>query len=239
MALAQTVLATVDVAVTAAIFYALLPAAEGLTFLRFVGIYLAAYAAGIAGARAGRHRRLRRRHPARAAALHAGGGGGRRAAGVPALLLHRAAVHRRLPVRRLRDRPAPRRAGALHRRAARGTDALEVPAIASLVALVGALLLFLGALPVRDTIVDAWAGRAAALASHFAASVVGSLLLVMALRPAAAADHRLGGSLLLLLNGAGIAWVRGESWWLWGAFGAAGRGAAGRPARAPSTATRG
>ncbi|WP_431272835.1 hypothetical protein [Dankookia sp. P2] len=48
MALMQTGLATVDVAITAAIFYILLPQAEGLTFLRFVGIYLAAYTAGIA-----------------------------------------------------------------------------------------------------------------------------------------------------------------------------------------------
>ena len=48
MALMQTMLATVDVAMTAAIFYTLLPPAEGLTFLRFVGIYLAAYAVGIA-----------------------------------------------------------------------------------------------------------------------------------------------------------------------------------------------
>ena len=48
MALMQTMLATVDVAMTAAIFYVLLPQAEGLTFLRFVGIYLASYAVGIA-----------------------------------------------------------------------------------------------------------------------------------------------------------------------------------------------
>ncbi|OYW07972.1 MAG: hypothetical protein B7Z53_05430 [Rhodospirillales bacterium 12-71-4] len=48
MALAQTALASVDVAVTAMIFYALLPEAEGLTFLRFLGIYVAAYTAGIA-----------------------------------------------------------------------------------------------------------------------------------------------------------------------------------------------
>ena len=34
--------------VTAMIFYALLPPAEGLTFLRFLGIYIAAYIAGIA-----------------------------------------------------------------------------------------------------------------------------------------------------------------------------------------------
>ncbi|CAA9247557.1 MAG: FIG00688197: hypothetical protein, partial [uncultured Acetobacteraceae bacterium] len=71
------------------------------------------------GARAGGPGRVRRRHHARARALHAGGGGGGRAAGVPPLLLHRAALRRRLPVRRLRGRPAPRRPGALHRHRAR------------------------------------------------------------------------------------------------------------------------
>ena len=48
MALVQVVLATVDVAVTAAIFYALLPAVPGLTFLRFLGVYVASYTAGLA-----------------------------------------------------------------------------------------------------------------------------------------------------------------------------------------------
>ena len=41
-------LATVDVAVTAAIFYALLPAGIGLTYPRFLGVYLASYTAGLA-----------------------------------------------------------------------------------------------------------------------------------------------------------------------------------------------
>jgi uncharacterized membrane protein YbhN (UPF0104 family) len=48
MAVAQTLLATVDVAATAAIFHALLPDAPGLTFLLFLGIYVAAYTAGLA-----------------------------------------------------------------------------------------------------------------------------------------------------------------------------------------------
>ena len=48
MALIQVALATVDVAVTASIFYALLPHAEGLTWLRFLAIYLGSYAAGLA-----------------------------------------------------------------------------------------------------------------------------------------------------------------------------------------------
>jgi uncharacterized membrane protein YbhN (UPF0104 family) len=47
MAVLQVLLATADVAVTAAIFYALLPPAPGLSYTRFVGVYLAAYSAGL------------------------------------------------------------------------------------------------------------------------------------------------------------------------------------------------
>jgi len=47
MALVQVLLATVDVAVTASIFYALLPHAPGLTWLRFLAVYLGSYAAGL------------------------------------------------------------------------------------------------------------------------------------------------------------------------------------------------
>ena len=52
MALVQVVLATVDVAITASIFYTLLPAAHRvdatLTFPVFLGIYVASYTAGLA-----------------------------------------------------------------------------------------------------------------------------------------------------------------------------------------------
>jgi uncharacterized membrane protein YbhN (UPF0104 family) len=47
MAMLQVLLATLDVAVTAAIFYALLPDAPGLSYMRFVGVYLASYSAGL------------------------------------------------------------------------------------------------------------------------------------------------------------------------------------------------
>jgi len=47
MAIAQTTLATVDVVVTAAIFHALLPEAPGLTFIVVLGVYVAAYTAGL------------------------------------------------------------------------------------------------------------------------------------------------------------------------------------------------
>ena len=48
MALIQVALATVDVAVTAAIMHALLPPTPGLTYLKFLGVYLASYTAGLA-----------------------------------------------------------------------------------------------------------------------------------------------------------------------------------------------
>ena len=48
MAVLQVLLATVDVAATAAIFYALLPAAPGLTFIRFLAVYVSSYTAGLA-----------------------------------------------------------------------------------------------------------------------------------------------------------------------------------------------
>jgi uncharacterized membrane protein YbhN (UPF0104 family) len=48
MALLQVALATVDVAVTGTIFFALLPGADGLTWTIFMGVYVASYTAGLA-----------------------------------------------------------------------------------------------------------------------------------------------------------------------------------------------
>jgi phosphatidylglycerol lysyltransferase len=48
MAIVQVILATVDVAVTASIFYTLLPPSPSLTYLRFLGCYVASYTAGLA-----------------------------------------------------------------------------------------------------------------------------------------------------------------------------------------------
>jgi phosphatidylglycerol lysyltransferase len=47
MALMQVVLATVDVGVTASIFFVLLPHGHGLTWMRFLAVYLGSYAAGL------------------------------------------------------------------------------------------------------------------------------------------------------------------------------------------------
>lgn len=48
MALLQVLLATIDVAVTATVFYQLLPSTPGLTWLIFLGVYVASYSAGLA-----------------------------------------------------------------------------------------------------------------------------------------------------------------------------------------------
>ncbi|WP_203072038.1 lysylphosphatidylglycerol synthase domain-containing protein [Falsiroseomonas ponticola] len=217
MAVAQTVLASVDVAVTAMIFYALLPQAEGLTFLRFLGIYITAYTAGIA------------------ASLPGGIGvfDGAILIGL-APWLTPAQVVGALLLFRLYYYIVPlflagilfagfeiaQRRAVLARFAAdqRVTDALEVPAIAGLVGLGGTLLLFLGALPTRDSAVALWAGYEAAVASHFAASIVGSLLLVMGYGLLRRLTLAWGAGIILLLNGALICWLRADGWWLWGAF---------------------
>jgi len=213
MALMQTLLATIDVAITAAIFYILLPTAPGLTFLRFLGIYLAAYSAGIAA--------------------HVPGGLGVFDGAILLGLepyLAAPQVIGALLIFRLYYYIIPlfiagtlfvgfelgQRKAVLGRLGAigRGTETLQVPAIASLAALGGALLIFMGALPTADTVIERWIGPSAALASHFAASIVGSLLLVAAWGLLRRLTLAWGMALLLLLNGAVIAWARGEPWWL-------------------------
>jgi phosphatidylglycerol lysyltransferase len=217
MAVAQTVLASVDVAITAMIFYSLLPAAEGLTFLRFLGIYITAYTAGIA------------------ASLPGGIGvfDGAILIGlqpwltpaqvVGALLLFRLyyyIVPLFLAGLLFAGFEIAQRRQALARFAAeqRVADALEVPAVAGLVGLGGTLLLFLGALPTRDSAVANWAGYEAAVASHFAASIVGSLLLAIGYGLLRRLRLAWAGGIVLLLNGALICWLREDGWWLWGAF---------------------
>jgi phosphatidylglycerol lysyltransferase len=217
MACVQVGLATVDVAVTAMIFYSLLPSAEGLTFLRFLGIYVAAYTAGIAA--------------------HVPGGIGvfdgailvglqpflPAAEVVGALLLFRLYYYivplflagglfawfelaqRRVGLRRFATEPSV-------------ADALEVPALAGLVGLGGTVLMFIGALPAKGTLMEQWAGYSLAVASHFAASVVGSLLLVTGYGLLRRLRIAWAVAILLLVNGAAIAWLRGEAWWLYGAF---------------------
>ncbi len=217
MAVFQTVLASVDVAVTAAIFYVLLPDAEGLTFLKFLGIYIASYLAGIAASLPGGigvfdTAILIGLQPWLSAAEVVG-----------ALLVFRlyyyivplfiaGLLFAGFEIAQRRSSVAGAKAEQ------RAADALEVPATAGLVGLGGTVLLFLGALPVGSSPVVEWAGLEAAIASQFAASIVGSLVLVMAYGLLRRLTLAWGLGVLLLLNGALICWLRADPWWLWGAF---------------------
>ncbi|WP_431282886.1 lysylphosphatidylglycerol synthase domain-containing protein [Humitalea sp. 24SJ18S-53] len=217
MALFQTLLASVDVAVTAMIFYALLPPAEGLTFIRFLGIYVASYTGGLVASIPGGigvfdGAILLGLSPYLPTAEVVG-----------ALLLFRLYYYI-IPLflagglfiafelgqrRTLLARIGPM---------ARITESFEVPVLAGLTGLGGLILLFIGALPVKGTLMEAWAGHIAAGASHFASSLLGSLLLVAAYGLVRRLRLAWGVGLFLLLSGAFAIWLRGEAWWLWGAF---------------------
>jgi len=215
MAVAQSLLATVDVAVTAAIFYVLLPSVEGLTFIRFVGIYLASYAAGIVASVPGGLGVFD-------AAIVIGLGPYMGAAEVVGALLVFRLYYYIVPLfisgLLFAGFEITQRRGSLERFTALGSGAmpLEVPVLSGLVALGGALLIFLGSLPVDE--LKEWAGYEAAIASQFAASLVGSLLMVMAFGLARRLNIAWGAALVLLGMGAFIAWLRNEAWWTWGVF---------------------
>ena len=112
MAFVQVALATVDVAVTAAIFYQLLPRGAGPD-LRALPRRLCRLLHRRAGGQpAGRPRRVRHRDAAGARALSAAAADPGRDRRVPAVLLHHPAVPGRHAVRRQRDPAARRRAAA-------------------------------------------------------------------------------------------------------------------------------
>ena len=217
MALGQTLLASADVAVTAMIFWTLLPPAEGLTFLHFLGVYVAAYTAGIAANVPGGLGVFD------GAILFGLSGYLPTPEVVGALLLFRLYYYI-VPLfiaglmfagfevsqrRHLLDRFAPERGVAI---------SFEVPAMAALAGLGAMTLVFIGALPPKPGPLDGAFAFLDEAASHFAASVVGSLLLVAAYGLVRRLAIAWWAAVALLLNGALVVWLRGEPWWLTGGF---------------------
>jgi len=217
MALMQTGLASADVAVTALIFWTLLPPVEGLTFLHFLGIYVAAYTAGIAANVPGGIGVFD------GAILFGLSGYLPTPVVVGALLLFRLfyyiaplflaglmfAAFEVSQRRHLLDRFSPERGVAI---------SFEVPAMAALTGLAGLTLVFIGALPPKPGPLDGAFAFMDEAASHFAASVLGSLLLMAAYGLVRRLAMAWWVTLVLLLSGALVAWLRGEPWWLTGGF---------------------
>ncbi len=228
MALRQVGLATIDVAITAAIFYVLLPSAPGLTFLRFLGIYVASYTAGLAANLPGGigvfdTAMLLGLQPYMdpppilgaivvfrlyyyviplflAGSLFAGN----------EMVLRGGAL--------LRGGQGPAPVSALARVSEPG---LAVVAATGAVALCGALLLALGVLNQQPDLswMDPDLADVATEASAFLPSLAGAVLLVVASGLARRVVLAWGAALALLLLSAGFAAAQGAPWWITGALG--------------------
>jgi len=217
MAVAQTALASADVAVTALIFWTLLPPVEGLTFLHFLGIYVLALSAGIIANVPGGIGVFD-------GAILIGLSGHLPAPVVIGALLLFRLFYYIVPLfiaglmfaafevsqrRHLMDRFSSERGVAV---------SFEVPAMAALTGLAAMTMIIIGALPPKPNILDGIFDLLDDAASHFAASVVGGLLLVAAYGLMRRLAIAWWATLLLLLNGALVTWLRGEPWWLVGGF---------------------
>ena len=218
-ALLQVLLATLDVAVTAAIFYALLPPAHGLNYLRFVGVYLASYSAGLL------------------ATLPGGIGvfDGAMLLGlapylpapriVGAILVFRLyyyiiplflagslfAGNEFLLRGRMLLRP-----GAMAPIGRISEPDFAVAAGAGAVALCGFLLLALGVLEQRPDYswIDADFAAVAAQAGEFMPSLIGAALMVLAIALSQRVNLAWAATLLLLLLGAALMVAQGEPLWV-------------------------
>jgi phosphatidylglycerol lysyltransferase len=111
--------------------------------------------------------------------------------------------------RHLLDRFAPERGVAI---------SFEVPAMAALAGLAALTLVFIGALPPKPGPLDGAFAFLDEAASHFAASILGSLLLMAAYGLVRRLAIAWWAALFFLLSGALVAWLRGEPWWLTGGF---------------------
>jgi uncharacterized membrane protein YbhN (UPF0104 family) len=229
MAIAQTALATVDVVVTAAIFFALLPPADGLTFFALLGVYVAAYTAGLlanvpGGLGVFDTAMLLGLSPWLDPPTIVGGIvvfrlyyyivplflAGALFAGNEMLLRGRLLVGSNATLR-----------GAQTLRRWSQPD-FEVAAVAGAVALCGALLMALGAM---DALGDyTWVGPAWRLpywaqglfhpASEFVPSLIGAALMVLSIALTRRVTLAWGLTIALLLLAAAFTAVRGEHFWI-------------------------
>ena len=220
MALLQVLLATADVAVTAAIFYALLPQAPGLNYLRFVGVYLASYSAGLLATLPGGigvfdGAMLLGLAPYLPAPRIVGAIlvfrlyyyiiplflAGSLFAGNEILLRGRAALRGGIvPIGRVSE------------------PDFAVAAGAGAVTLCGFLLLSLGVLEQRPDYswIDPDYAAVAAQAGEFMPSLIGAALMVLAIAVSQRANLAWGATLALLLAGAVLMVAQGEPLWISG-----------------------
>lgn len=227
MAILQVLLATVDVAVTAAIFYSLLPPGHGLNYLRFLGVYVASYTAGLltnlpSGLGVFDTAMLLGLEPYLEAPQIVGAIlvfrlyyyiiplflAGSLFAGNEILLrsqalLHRPDSHGEVGL----AKPAPMRWREPDFAVAAGTGA---------VALCGVLLLSLGVLEARPDFswIDPDLAEVAAQAGEFVPSLIGAALVVLAIALSQRVNLAWGSTIVLLLLAATFTMAQGEPVWI-------------------------
>jgi uncharacterized membrane protein YbhN (UPF0104 family) len=215
MALAQVALATADVSLTASIFYALLPQAHGLTWMRFLAVYLGSYAVGLVS--------------------NVPGGLGvfdtAILLGLQGTSLPRPVVLGALAVFRLYYYVIPlflagamfagnevlvgrgRLAGASPAGQARWSEPdFAVAASTGGVAMCGAMLLSIGVLDTHPDYswIDGGLGSIAANAGQYVPSLIGAALIVLAVGLSQRVTLAWGATIVALLAGAGLTALQGE-----------------------------
>jgi glycosyltransferase 2 family protein len=219
MAILQVLLATVDVAVTASIFYALLPAAQHLTWVKFLGVYVASYTAGLAtnlpgGLGVFDTAMLLGLAPYVSAPQIVGAVVIFRIFYyvIPLFLAGSLFAGNELLLR-----------GGMMLRTAQAIGRWSEPDFAvatatGLTLLSGAMLLTLGVLaPAPDfSWVDADFSNVAAEAGQFVPSLIGAGLIVLAIGLSRRVNLAWGATIVLLLLGAGFTAVQGERLWIGG-----------------------
>jgi glycosyltransferase 2 family protein len=222
MAIVQVLLATVDVSVTASIFYTLLPRAEGLTYLRFLGVYVASYTAGLAASLPGGigvfdTAILLGLAPYLQAAPVVGG--------ILIFRLYYYIIPLFLAGTLFAGNEVLLRGRSLWRGRAQvigrwSEPEFAVAASTGAVALCGTLLLSLGVLTPRPDF--AWIDPdfgpefvdVAASAGQYVPSLIGTALMVLAVALSRRVTLAWGTTIILLLTGAGFTAAQGQSLWI-------------------------
>lgn len=227
MAVVQVALASMDVAITSAIFYALLPATPGLTFLRFLACYLASYSAGLLANLPGGigvfdTAMLLGLEPYLAPPQIVGA--------ILVFRLYYYVIPLFLAGTMFAGNEILLRGGALLKSGAigRGAQSLArmsepdfaVGAAVGAVAMCGALLLSLGVLDDRPDFswIDPDFADAAASAGQFVPSLIGAALMVLAVGLSQRVTLAWGATVALLLLAAGYIAAQGEELWISGAL---------------------
>jgi uncharacterized membrane protein YbhN (UPF0104 family) len=222
MAVIQVLLATLDVAVTASIFYALLPPSTGLTWLKFLGVYVASYTAGLAANLPGG---IGVFDTAMLLGLSPWLDAPQIVGAIVVFRLYYYVIPLFLAGSMFAGNEILLRGSTLTKRVS-GTRPVQsigrwsepdfaVAAVTGTVAMCGAMLLALGVLsPSPDmTWIDPDFTEMAVEAGLFVPSLIGAALLVLAIGLSQRVNLAWGATLVLLLLGAGAILVQGG--WLW------------------------